>query len=154
MRLIVLILILSTFFQSCEKNEPMTKTAIEDLKYTIPVYAEFLWNKKFRKVKQITRGQMGTMINYEIGNDCRSDDTLEFTAGGTVIFDDHDLKCMDSSIIVQKYGFIEAGLMYFHDTITFIKSPEHRAFRADEKYLYLEYTIPRSHVYSYYKRVE
>jgi hypothetical protein len=120
------------------EKDPTPKDSIVDLKYTIPVSAEFLWNKKFRLVKSLTRGQMGTKINYEIGNDCRSDDTVEFTAGGKVIYDDHDLKCMDSSIIVMKYVFIEARIDVFCDTITFLKSPEQRIYRADEKYFYLE----------------
>lgn len=136
------------------EKDPTPKDSIVDLKYTIPVSAEFLWNKKFRLVKSLTVGQMGTKIDYEIGNDCRSDDTVEFTASGKIIYDDHDLKCSDYSIIVMNYVFIEPGLMYVVDTITFLKSPEQRIYRADEKYFYLNYTIPRSQVYSYYKRVE
>ena len=43
--------------------------------------------------------------------------------------------------------------MYVIHTII-LKSPEHRTYRANEKYLYLSYMIPRSQYYSYYERVE
>lgn len=171
MRLIVSIVLISFLIESCNKDngpmseknpipkdttekDPTPRDSIVDLKYTIPVSADFLWNKKFRLVKSLTEGLNGRTINYEIGNDCKSDDTVEFTAGGKIIYDDHGWKCRDSSLIVMKYEFIEPGLIYFLDTITFLKSPEQRIYRADEKYFYLNYTIPRSQIYNYYLRVE
>ena len=136
------------------EKDPTPNDSIADLKYTIPVSAEFLWNKKFRLVKSLTEGLNGRTINYEIGNDCKSDDTVEFTAGGKIIYDDHGWKCRDSSLIVMKYEFIEPGLIYFLNTITFFKSPELRIYRANETYFYLSHMIPSGHSYNYYKRVE
>ncbi len=161
MRLIVSIVLISFLIESCNKDngqmsekDPTPNDSIVDLKYSIPVSAEFLWNKKFRLVKSLTNGINGTTIYYEIGNDCKSDDTVEFTAGGKIIYDDHGWKCRDSSLIVMKYEFIEPGLIYFLDTITFFKSPELRIYRANETYFYLSHMIPSGHSYNYYKRVE
>ncbi len=57
------------------EKDPTPNDSIVDLKYSIPVSAEFLWNKKFRLVKSLTEGLGGRTIQYEIGNDCKSDDT-------------------------------------------------------------------------------
>jgi len=160
-RLIVSIVLISFLIESCNKDngqmsekDPTPNDSIVDLKYSIPVSAEFLWNKKFRLVKSLTEGLGGRTIQYEIGNDCKSDDTVEFTTGGKAIYDDHDWKCGDSSLIVMKYEFIEPGLIYFRDNITYFKFPDLQIYRANETYFYLSHMIPSGHSYSYYKRVE